>query len=100
MGIETKWTEGPWEINGIAIEAGFEVIAYLREPAHFQGDIRPGHKDEAANAHLIKTAPKLYEALVKLVDRVEQMQYDHNTRDGDMVLDDVRSILAEARGEL
>ena len=60
---------------------------------------RPGYRAECnANAHLITAAPELYDSLAKLVDRVEQMQYDHNTSDGDLELDEARAALAKARG--
>ena len=96
MSNETKWTKGPWQINGIAIEAGFEVIAYLREPAHFQGDIRPGHKDEAANAQLIVAATKLYAALADMVSSYEALGAPlPMAKEVEVAL----CALAEARGE-
>ena len=89
-----NWTEGEWWIEEetgdiVAKDGDWEICTFDRSDQCLDAD-----------RVLIKTAPKLYKALVKLVDRVEQMQYDHNTCDGDMVLDDVHSILAEARGEL
>ena len=89
----TSYTPGPWEINGIAIESGFEVIAYLREPTHFQGDIRPGHKDEAANANLIAAAPELYEALEDLLESPYADPHGEKERMA------ARAALAKARGE-
>ena len=99
MSNKTKWTQGPWEINGIAIESGFEVIAYLREPAHYHGDIRHGHKDEVANAHLIKTAPDLYEALDGLLSELDSTP-EISLSSWGISLQDARTALAKARGEV
>jgi hypothetical protein len=37
---------------------------------------------------------RLREALENMCDRLEQIQYDHNTCDGDLVLEEARAALA------
>lgn len=44
-------------------------------------------------------ADGLLEALENICQRLEQMQYDHNTCDGDLVLEKARAAIAKVKGE-
>ena len=86
---ETKFTNGEWVIkdNGHYFDIG---------PLKY-GDVYPSvcigvqHKDKA-NAHLIKTAPKLYEALDELISNE-----DSNLTVNEIMV--INELLSEARGE-
>ena len=105
MRNEQKWTPGPWVVHGGSVydmRGNREFPEFMRAGKQI---CRPcdkktnTYKKWSANAHLIAAAPDVYEKLEKLVERVEQMQYDHNTSDGDLALDEARAALAKARGE-
>jgi len=89
MSKETKFTKGEWVIkdNGSYFDIG---------PFKY-GDVYPSvcigvqHKDKA-NAHLIKTAPKLYAMLDGLISGE-----DSNLTVNEIMI--ISELLAEARGE-
>lgn len=87
MNKETKFTKGEWVIrdNGSYFDIGPINNGYTYPSVC----IGVSHEDKA-NAHLIKTAPKLYEMLEYLRENVDM---------NDQQYDRVTSILAEARGE-
>ena len=127
---EPKFTKGPWiattcldywvEPQSAPDDGGFYGIAQC-------GDISwPGFREKQseweANAHLIASAPALYEALEELVEAAERVVGEHNAphdcwsmgpSTGDPIKDYVicpgcvllneaiaaRSALAQARGE-
>lgn len=99
---ETKWTPGPWRISGKGtVRAGDDWVGSV----HW--------RNREANARLIAAAPDLYEALQKLLDRVEvdrclvfQQQgfrgavpemYERGLMPEQFV--STRAVLAKARGE-
>lgn len=76
---ESKWTKGEWEVRA---KSGFPVI-YSQEShteicsPHFSKGLRflreqKVYREELmANAHLLAASPSLYQALVNLVDSIE-----------------------------
>lgn len=119
----SEFTKGPWEVSfALATdhlhvkneEAGREW--YHSSRAIFAGDMKiahvdinisntvigyptpQSHEELLANANLIASAPDLLEALENICQRLEQMQYDHNTCDGDLALEEARAAIAKARG--
>jgi len=61
---ESKWTKGPWSVDGDGVSAlvrgGDATIVAIRH--------RLTAQTHEANAHLISSAPDLYEALKAAVD--------------------------------
>lgn len=43
---------------------------------------------------------RLTTTLENMCQRLEQIQYDHNTCDGDLVLEEARAAIAKTRGEI
>jgi len=64
---ETKWTPGPWEVIDDYWIVGPD--GGIAEAFHNLYD-----GTEAANAHLIASAPDLYEALSMARDRLSELQ--------------------------
>jgi hypothetical protein len=62
MSAETKWTPGPWEVDGILVVNGKEVRADVF-PADDDFEAEKICRASIANARLIAAAPRLYEAL-------------------------------------
>jgi hypothetical protein len=61
MTEQAKPTAGEWTHDGICILDGQgRVIALMREPLQFPGDVTRGHPDEEANARLIADAGTTY----------------------------------------
>lgn len=85
--METKFTKGEWCIFGDwgIIKNGWEteVIATF-EPRG------AGQKESFANAHLIKTSPKMYEML-------ESLRENYGANDPTGI--EIDELLADARGE-
>lgn len=74
--MNRKYTQGPWLLSTIDGEDalmvgggdGSDVVADIRtDPAHF---FLHGEEEVEANAHLIASAPELYEALKALYSEV------------------------------
>lgn len=89
---ETKWTPGPWHVEGNAsstIAARHDGRAEISE-ACATGDMT--YEEMRANAALIAAAPELYEAL----DTFMRL----GTMDDQSAIDAARSALAHARGEV
>ena len=59
---KTKHTDGPWLISTIEGEDNIMVGGYS-DGSNIVADIRTHHKEHEANAHLIASAPEMYEAL-------------------------------------
>ena len=110
---KTKFTPGPWQafiddtgdkwtgwpISISSVNDIDKSIVRTGGQWPYEWDAAISQREAVANAHLIAAAPEVYEKLEKLVERVEQIQYDHNTSDGDLALDEARAALAKARGE-
>lgn len=97
--MNRKYTTGPWLLSTIDGEDalmvgggdGSDVVADIRtEPAHF---FLHGEVEVEANAHLIASAPELYEALSQL----HAMHRAFSGNDNWTALDDeVRALAEEA----
>ena len=93
---EPKFTKGPWSISRYA---STHVVANERGICS-AGNYSDNMSEEAllveneANAQLIATAPKLYEALESMLEHAEW-----STPQGKAAFDNARAVLAEARGE-
>jgi hypothetical protein len=103
---EAKFTKGDWEIKpiendkayirirGTSIGHRFKICNVSDTKNHHDGSnwcIR--EREEAmANAHLIKTAPKMYKLLMHLVS--------HDCINDASLDKEVHTLLAEARGEI
>lgn len=73
---ESKWTKGPWKFYELPHDDGLH-IGYIRpvdedglEISH-HGDMGRSGNENFANGHLLAAAPELYEALINLVDSIE-----------------------------
>lgn len=90
MSSETKWTPGPWYVEGKGIAAvvrgGDMTIVAVRHRL-------PGRRHED-NAHLIASAPKLHEALAEFVPELQSGKLTEAER-----IEKARTALASARGE-
>ena len=96
MGIETKWTEGPWSLN----EDASGDIFISSADGHYVAEIGAPEDDSAlSDAHLIKTAPKLYHSLHNLLTHLKEIS-NKGTIPDRYLLESADVILAEARGEL
>lgn len=99
---ESKFTKGEWEVaNGLLV--GEQVLfIYTYHPKQVicrltkQVDTSPLTDEDVANAHLIKTSPKLYQTLKYIVEEAK----DFTERTGTEVswVEMAESILSEARG--
>ena len=85
---DTKFTPGPWFIAGSIPEEGVDCFWIKSQPSPamrgFTKDIATadGYQSDperAANAHLIAAAPDMYEALNKIINRL-QMDIDDGSR--------------------
>lgn len=75
---ESKWTSGPWRVeegttviwSDNAYDPGTNcvgcIVARAAQPPSWRGS-RPTEDEQEANAHLIASAPDLYEALKALL---------------------------------
>ena len=95
MGIETKWTQGPWEFNyhDGSLVAGSNVIGYV--------EVKDWHRlgMGEANANLIAAAPELYEALAYLLQHNKELVAQGVGIDA-YLMSSAYAALAKARGEL
>ena len=67
MNIEFKGTEGPWEF--FEVDDGIGIVSKHADVAHCMGfDSNRSISEERANAKLIAAAPKLLEALRRILD--------------------------------
>jgi hypothetical protein len=93
-----KWTKGPWNEDMIGAVYRRGCVKYHNQ---LMVEVRGGdvHNEEecAANAHLIASAPELYEALNEIYNMLCQRampNYD------DQWWNEARGALAKARGEV
>jgi hypothetical protein len=95
---ETKWTRGPWLVDGEDEAIREAATGMLIADA----EVGPAaHDERRANGFLIVATPDLYEALRVLVDRRERACREHGgSPDGsDGRYARARAALAKARGE-
>ena len=93
MSNEAKFTKGEWEVSfcsgRASVWSGDESITNGKAYEYPCEDYRA---EKMANAHLIKTAPKLYAMLDSLVNGKEpDLLFEMQT--------EIEELLAEARGE-
>lgn len=111
---ETKWTKGPWRIVG---EDSTDADGYLPfidiEAANGRGGYRPVcevspsfidddfvlTKKDWATAHLIASAPDLYEALHNATASLEGFLEGEENHPIQEHIDTANAALAKARGE-
>ena len=89
----SKFTPGPWQINGSHIYTADPERALLAQV--FNPGERVSDYPLVENARLIAAAPELYEALERIVENnntISVIQYDDRLR--------ARAALAKARGEV
>jgi hypothetical protein len=102
MSTETKWTPGPWSVEGETVYALTDTGGQNRFWCSVQS-VRRADEGEAsdaevrANAHLIAAAPDLYAALAALMN-------EHGALTGSKECDSAaeklaRLALSRARGE-
>lgn len=91
---ERKWTPGPWSaMDGGWVEAGDgDPIAMIND----NGLSNSTFKEDVPNAHLIATAPDLYEALLELRKWMGPCGIDHEI---DAAMSAADAAIAKARGE-
>jgi hypothetical protein len=98
---ETSWTPGPWSIRhshdrsgdiGITHPGGKNVLAECFADIRHDRERSP---EALANAHLIASAPDLYEALLIAHGYVEEAMRNDDTG----ALHKIDAALAKARGE-
>lgn len=116
MAGETRFTPGPWECvpatehHGPYVTSEFgSTIAdcyAMSNPSSLSvrngGDSKPiifMAEMAEPNAHLIAASPKLYETVSACLKQIESIIADGVPTDWDMWRDDLRDVLAKARGE-
>lgn len=70
----------------------------LEEWASYADD--GGLSVKRGDALVIGAAWDLLESLKAICERLEQIQFDHNTSDGDLVLSEARAAIAKAEGKV
>lgn len=88
--MKAQHTSGPWRLNGTAVESEDQYIASVDDETHDDGE---------ANVRLIAAAPRLLEALQKIVTYCEcapprgdqRMQYE--------LFHEAKAAIAAATGE-
>lgn len=106
---DVKWTKGPWIAFGSIPEEGVDCFWIKAQPhpamRGFTKDIGTvdGYQDDperSANAHLIASAPELYEALKAIVNKTSR-GLDLGMKVSDLwdEIIDAEAALAKARGE-
>ena len=90
MMTERKWTSGPWVVQDETLygtDFGYTVplmdLSFYAENERYEDD-----------AHLIASAPDLYEALELMCDLSETCDVDWDE------INEAREVLAKARGEV
>ena len=91
-------TPAPWRVDRGSMLDGVNVITPRNEWICYLG--MASRPDAVADANLIAAAPELLKSLDDMCQRLEQIQYDHNTCDGDLVLEEARAAIAKAKGEI
>lgn len=92
---ETKFTKGEWKIQddgygmiGVILKKGLGILIGRKS------------KETQANAHLIATAPDMYELLSKINNIINSELYEIELADAiNGISGDIDSLLAKARGE-
>ena len=116
MSKETKFTEGDWKVQDSASSNGDirvtcssnQSIATVRNSTskYFSVDAnRDIFNNSLANAHLIKTSPKLYAEIESDLNDLRDRLFDADKKSGDYIhlagiIKHKEILLAEARGEL
>ncbi|WP_369913932.1 hypothetical protein AB8810_12960 [Xanthomonas sp. NCPPB 3005] len=100
---EAKWTKQDWLVDGVTVYA-LNVEGTNRFSARVEGGwsthgrTRTDMEEREATAHLIASAPDLYEALVDLIGWVPGPVHFHND-EPQKAVERARAALAKARGE-
>ena len=97
----TNWTKGPWEVGRVPTRVevpgrdGFNNNNYRVADAYSSMQLvnSPRSEEAHANAHLIASAPELYEALDTCIRQLEALTSPLDVPDGAL------AALAKARGE-
>ena len=101
MSSETKFTKGEWLLNpdGSIVDD----TAASNEICFIDGGCDGITRQDLHNAHLIKTAPKLYAEIESEIEFLKELREDSHTEYQITLLDekiaDKQKLLAEARGE-
>lgn len=97
MTDKTKFTEGPWEL----VSRGWDGRVVNGSDGNWIADLTLYHDTSEANAHLIASAPDLYEALEEMLKETTEMiklgECDSDWCHDGRIL--ATKALAKARGE-
>lgn len=99
----TTWTPGPWRMADFP--AGYTFDSINAEGPRPVANVLRSVPEHKANAHLIASAPSLYEALEELIaewdarDDVRNPPQGHGPRPDTQGIEMARAALASARGE-
>ena len=106
---ETKFTPGPWIVDGSVIRGDSDHIGRTVAVASTLNVAWPygrrATKEEPYNAHLIAAAPELYEALEDCItalepyDDIKPRDWKTDRENMRRVYQSARAALAKARGE-
>jgi len=103
--MEAKFTKGPWGVREHGVQNLYNVVAQhagIASVALWESG-EPGNDVEAlANAHLIATAPEMYEALNDALGELEALRDAPDSdyaRPDETTIIDLDRVLAKARGE-
>lgn len=95
--METKFTPGPWRIDGPDCFGDFNILHDGDSLAVAAVVSNMRYADEiAGNAHLIAAAPELYAALADMTELLERVG---DSRKDAPFIDAANAALAKARGE-
>lgn len=102
---ETKFTPGPWKVDGLYIEekSGYHAGDWIAKISEFEDEYK---EEERANANLIAAAPDLFYALYGCADMLTEAAKQFRQR-GDtghatlclMHAGKAQAAIAKARGE-
>ena len=98
-----KWTPGQWRAT--TRQGSWDWVVYTKDDPNIEicqmfHDGTDENEIGEANAHLVAAAPELYEALDRAREKLQTFASEHPDPGPDTwaVLDEIRAVLAKARG--
>lgn len=96
----SEFTKGPWKVRDVRDYGVDTIIGADKNFVAETGSWRPEHKKEQhANAHLIASAPDMYEAIKKAYKKLDDSGAWDMYEDVADVMGDLKKALAKAEGK-
>ena len=98
---ETRFTPGPWHVRSEPREEDGYITAWPIDKSDTECicDVWGGHERAEADSALIASAPALYEALERTLDRLQAVLAQRYVSDGAETFAEAERAMAQARGE-